>query len=203
MALVVRKTDVEKLMNAAAAENLNAAVIAEVTGTRRLVMKWRGKTIVDIERDFLDTAGAKRNASAVIESPDPAASPLHRPLDSVTAALQAAGYGTGKGLQDAWHAVMADLSCCSQRGLSEQFDGSIGAASVLFPMGGTRQATPEAGMAAKIPVTAPVETDTDGQSALFPGESRQRRFWGRWKPRKQQEPQPSAEKTVCPVHSRN
>ena len=160
MALVVRKTDVEKLMNAAAAENLNAAVIAEVTGTRRLVMKWRGKTIVDIERDFLDTAGAKRNASAVIESPDPAASPLHRPLDSVTAALQAAGYGTGKGLQDAWYAVMADLSCCSQRGLSEQFDGSIGAASVLFPMGGTRQATPEAGMAAKIPVTAPVETDT-------------------------------------------
>jgi len=158
MALVVRKSDLEKLLKAAAAENLNAAVIAEVTDTKRLVMKWRGKTIVDIERSFLDTAGASRSACAVITSPNPSESPLIRPLNSVTKAL-----GENPNADDitkAWHTNIADLACCSQRGLSERFDGSIGSSSVLFPMGGKYQSTPEAGMAAKIPVLSPKETST-------------------------------------------
>ncbi|MBO5137756.1 MAG: phosphoribosylformylglycinamidine synthase [Spirochaetaceae bacterium] len=158
MALVVRKGDVEKLMKAAAAENLNAAVIAEVTDTNRLVMKWRGKTIVDIHRSFLDTAGASRNAVAVITSPDSALCPFTKPLASVEKKLF--GKTTEQSVVDAWQATMADLACCSQRGLTERFDGSIGSASVLFPMGGKYQSTPEAGMAAKIPVLPPAETST-------------------------------------------
>ncbi len=159
MALVVRKGDLEKLMKAAADENLNAAVIAEVTDTKRLVMKWRGKTIVDIERSFLDTAGASRSTSAVIDSPDSNNSPLTKPLDSVAAQL-ANNSNDEKSIKAAWKANIADLACCSQRGLSERFDGSIGASSVLFPMGGAYQSTPEAGMVAKIPVLSPAETST-------------------------------------------
>lgn len=153
MAVVVRAKDVQALQAAAAAENLNSAVIASVTNTNRLVMKWRGKTIVDIDRAFLDTAGAERNTNVCIESPA-GDSPLGAPLVSVAKQLSendAAG---------AWRACLSDLACCSQRGLTERFDGSIGASSVLFPMGGAYQATPEAGMAAKIPVLPPHETDT-------------------------------------------
>ncbi|MBO5235586.1 MAG: phosphoribosylformylglycinamidine synthase [Spirochaetaceae bacterium] len=158
MALVVRKKDVEKLMKASAAENLNAAVIAEVTDTNRLVMKWRGKTIVDIHRGFLDTAGASRKTTAVIDSPDSQLCPITKPLVSVE--KQLSNKDTEESVKNAWKAAMADLACCSQRGLQERFDGSIGSSSVLFPMGGQYQCTPEAGMAAKIPVVFPAETST-------------------------------------------
>ncbi|MBE6350799.1 MAG: phosphoribosylformylglycinamidine synthase, partial [Spirochaetaceae bacterium] len=157
MALVVREKDVEKLIKAANSENLNAALIAKVTDTNRLIMKWRGKTIVDIDRNFLDTAGAKRNTSVVIEAPQ-GTSPLTQPLESVAKEL-AQGNST-ESLKKAWLANLSDLAVCSQRGLTERFDGSIGASSVLFPMGGKYQSTPEAGMAAKIPVLPPHETDT-------------------------------------------
>lgn len=153
MAVVVRAEDAEAIMQAARAENLNAAHIARVTDTNRLVMRWRGETIVDIDRAFLDTAGAKRSARARIVSPQGGA-PLTAPLASVSERL-AAGDVCG-----AWRACLSDLACCSQRGLCERFDGSIGAATVLFPMGGAYQATPEAGIAAKLPVLPPHETDT-------------------------------------------
>ena len=173
MALVVREGDVEALMAAAAAENLNAAVIARVTDTNRLVMKWRGQTIVDIDRDFLDTAGATRSASALIQSPSAEASPLTRPLPVVAESfvnekgddasstkelehtgsfVKTARSWLVRAVERSWKKLMADLACCSQRGLSERFDGSIGAATVLFPLGGQYQSTPEAGMAARIPV---------------------------------------------------
>ena len=155
MAVVVRKEDADTFIRAAAAENLNAVVVACVTDTERLVMKWRGRTIVDIKRSFLDTAGAHHEASALIESPAaPADSPLVRPLASVSKALAEGS------VHDAWLADLSDLACCSQRGLGERFDGSIGSSTVLFPFGGKYQSTPEAGMVAKIPVLSPRETST-------------------------------------------
>ena len=160
MALVVRKTDVEKIIQAASNENLNATVIAEVTDTNRLVMKWRGKTIVDIERSFLDTAGASRSTKALIESPVRVSSPLCKPLDSVEKILKDENLCAEEKLKSAWLTNLNDLACCSQKGLSERFDGSIGAATVIFPMGGKNQSTPESGCAAKIPVQMPYETDT-------------------------------------------
>lgn len=159
MAVVVRQKDVQKFIKAAAAENLNAVVVATVTDTNRLVMKWRGNTIVDINRDFLDAAGAHHEAKAVIESPTaPSTSPLVKPLDSVAKKLTKTA--TAKAVQSAWLDNMKDLAVCSQRGLGERFDGSIGSSSVLFPYGGKYQCTPEAGMAAKIPVMSPRETST-------------------------------------------
>ena len=160
MALVVRKTDVGKIIQAASNENLNATVIAEVTNTNRLVMKWRGKTIVDIERSFLDTAGASRSTKALIESPVRVNSPLCKPLDSVEKILKDENLCAEEKLKSAWLTNLNDLACCSQKGLSERFDGSIGAATVIFPMGGKNQSTPESGCAAKIPVQMPYETDT-------------------------------------------
>ena len=160
MALVVRKTDVEKIIQAASNENLNATVIAEVTDTNRLVMKWRGKTIVDIERSFLDTAGASCSTKALIESPVRVSSPLCKPLDSVEKILKDENLCAEEKLKSAWLTNLNDLACCSQKGLSERFDGSIGAATVIFPMGGKNQSTPESGCAAKIPVQMPYETDT-------------------------------------------
>lgn len=159
MAVVVRPKDAKKFIKAAAAENLNAVVVATVTDTNRLVMTWRGDVIVNIAREFLDAAGARHEAKALIESPAaPASSPLLKPLASTAKKL---GTGaTSKALQAAWLQNMADLACCSQRGLGERFDGSIGSASVLFPYGGRYQSTPEAGMTAKIPVMSPRETST-------------------------------------------
>lgn len=159
MAVVVRKGDVEKFIKAAATENLNAVVVATVTDTNRLVMKWRGKVIADISRDFLDAAGAPHEAEALIENPtSPEKSPLVLPLESVSKKLNKSI--DEKSIHDAWIANLEDLACCSQRGLGERFDGSIGSSSVLFPYGGRYQSTPEAGMAAKIPVISPRETST-------------------------------------------
>jgi phosphoribosylformylglycinamidine synthase len=164
MAVVVRKADVDRFIAEAQKENLNAVVVAEVTDTNRLVMKWRGKTIVDIGREFLDAAGAHHEASALIEEPaEPAKSPLLNPLEAVAAELNKPVKCEGcvdNHLRDAWLKNMNDLACCSQRGLGERFDGSIGASTVLFPYGGKYQNTPEAGMSAKIPVMTPRETST-------------------------------------------
>ena len=164
MAVVVRKADVEKFIAAAQKENLNAVVVAVVTDTNRLVMKWRGKTIVDIGRDFLDAAGAPHHADALIESPESVEkSPLLNPLPAVAAELEKGAKCENcvkNHLTDAWLANMNDLACCSQRGLGERFDGSIGSSTVLFPYGGKYQNTPEAAMSAKIPVVTPHETST-------------------------------------------
>lgn len=159
MAVVVRKEDAQKFILECNKENLNAVVVAVVTDTNKLVMKWRGKTIVDIDRSFLDTAGAEHHAVASIESPaEQKNSPLVHPLESVEKLLLEDSENPD--IKEAWLCNMNDLACCSQRGLGERFDGSIGASSVLMPYGGKYQGTPEAGMAAKIPVVSPRETST-------------------------------------------
>ena len=155
MACVVRAKDAERFIKFAESENLNAVKVADVTDTDRLILKWRGKTIVNLARTFLDAAGAHHEAIALIESPaEQNLSPLVNALDSVKENLQ------NNDLKSAWLKNINDLACCSQRGLSERFDGSIGSSTVLFPYGGKYQCTPEAGMVAKIPVVSPYETST-------------------------------------------
>lgn len=148
MAVVVRKENALSFISAAHAENLNAAIIALVTDTNRLVMHWHGQKIVDIERSFLDTAGASRSTRVRIEQPEE------------QWLWQTGKANADESLEAHWLSTLADLSVASQRGLSERFDGSIGSSSVLFPMGGAWQATPEAGMAARIPVGPGKETTT-------------------------------------------
>ena len=170
MAVVVRAGDVEKFIKFCNDENLNAVVVATVTDKNKLTMKWRGKTIVDIDRSFLDSAGAPHFAKAKIESPSKnSSSPLVKPLESVQKALGNCASATGESgenmpnseqIKNAFIADMADLACCSQRGLQERFDGSIGSSTVLFPFGGKYQGTPECAMSAKIPVISPRETST-------------------------------------------
>lgn len=165
MAVVVRAEDCAAFLAAAAGENLNGAVIARVTDTGRLVMRWRGKTVVDIDRAFLDTAGADREEEALILQPEGAWHYAGEPESGGARNARRAGglpqpEECTRRLKDRWLSVLADLSVAGQRGLSERFDGSIGSASVLFPFGGRFQSTPEVGMAARIPVGLGKETST-------------------------------------------
>ncbi|MDR2210541.1 MAG: phosphoribosylformylglycinamidine synthase [Spirochaetaceae bacterium] len=141
MAVVVSPQDAATVIGLAAAENLDAVVIAEASAGRRLRMHWRGKAIVDISRDFLDSNGPSRFAEAVIH-PGVFPAETETPQDRLS---------PGERLQE----ELSSLRSCSRRGLQERFDGSIGAGTVLFPWGGREQGTPECGMAALLP--APVD----------------------------------------------
>ena len=142
MAVVVDAADAAKFIELAAAENLEATVVARVADTRRLRMHWRGKPIVDISRDFLDTNGVRQHAAVRVAAPTEAEAYF-----SLTSAAAVEG-----DLAAAWLANLADLNVCSQRGMVERFDSSIGAATILMPYGGAQQATPPEGMASKLPV---------------------------------------------------
>ncbi|MDR0599760.1 MAG: phosphoribosylformylglycinamidine synthase [Treponema sp.] len=144
MAVVCAPEHAETLIRLAAAENLDAVVIAAVTqGTEaRLRMSWRGTTIVDLARTFLDSHGASRSALAVIKRRLAPSSGLAGPSNRGTPPKESlANLKAGLG----------SLRDGSRRGLQERFDGSIGAGSVLFPWGGREQGTPECGMAALLP----------------------------------------------------
>ncbi len=145
MAVVLDKKDVEQFLAYAGEENLEAVAVAEVTESPRLVMNWRGKTIVDISRAFLDTNGAHQEADVILNTPSRQGSPFERKDVSDVG-------GT-------WLQVLGDLNVCSQKGLVEMFDSSIGAGSVLMPYGGRYQLTETQVMAAKLPVMEGV-TDT-------------------------------------------
>ena len=142
MAVVVDAADAAKFIGLAAAENLEATVVARVSDTRRLRMHWRGRPIVDISRDFLDTNGVRQHAAVRVEAPPEAEAYFAR---TPSAAAEA-------DLVKAWLANLADLNVCSQRGMVERFDSSIGAATILMPYGGAQQATPPEGMASILPV---------------------------------------------------
>ena len=139
MAVVVASKQARRFQELAARENLEASVIARVSAKKRLQMKWRGRTIVDLDRDFLDSHGARRQADVEVACPDP--------NNDYFKVRPAAG-----DLRSAWASVLADLNVCSQKGLVERFDSSIGAATVLSPFGGKFQSTPAEAMAAKIPL---------------------------------------------------
>ncbi|MEG2930693.1 MAG: phosphoribosylformylglycinamidine synthase, partial [Ruthenibacterium sp.] len=135
MAVVVDAADAQKLIDAAARENLEATAVATVTEQKRLVMRWQGNTICDIDRAFLNSNGAEKHITATVAAmPDAARSVPEKPLGEMLTAL------------------MGDLNICSKKGLAERFDATIGAGSVVMPFGGKTQLTPVQAMAAKLPV---------------------------------------------------
>ena len=154
MAVVVSPGDVEALLKLANEENLEATVVAEVTKEPRLRMLWRGQTIADLSRRFLDTSGALQSTKARILAPKEKGSPF-----------KAAAVSTGE-LEDRWLHALGDLNTCSQRGLNEKFDCTIGAASVLLPYGGKYRRTPSECMVAKLPVLG---AETRSASAMSHG----------------------------------
>ncbi len=138
MAVVVDPKDAEKFLAYAAEENLEAVPVAVVTESPRLVMHWRGKTIVDLSRAFLDTNGAHQEADVAITIPTKEGNPFVR---------KEVG-----DVREAWLSLLSSLNVCSQKGLVEMFDGSIGAGSVYMPYGGKYQLTETQSMVAKLPV---------------------------------------------------
>ena len=136
--MVLDPSDVDKFLGFAAEENLEAIPVAVVTSEPRLVMNWRGKTIVDVSRAFLDTNGAHQEAKVVLETPVREGNPF---VKKEVADVKAT-----------WLNVLSDLNVCSQKGLVERFDGSIGAGSVFMPFGGKYQLTETQTMVAKLPV---------------------------------------------------
>lgn len=138
MAVVVDKDDVEQFLKYANEENLEATVVAYVTEEPRLVLEWRGKEIVNISRAFLDTNGAHQETTVEVDMPDEEKNFFKKPVvDDV---------------KDKWLETLSDLNVCSQKGLVEKFDGSIGAGSVFMPHGGKYQKTETQTMVAKLPV---------------------------------------------------
>ena len=138
MAVVVDPKDVDQFLGYAAEENLEAVTVAVVTEEPRLKMDWRGKTIVDLSRAFLDTNGAHQEADVTLEVPDRAGN-LFDKADVAD-------------VREKWLGMLSDLNVCSQKGLVERFDGSIGAGSVFMPYGGRYQLTETQAMVAKLPV---------------------------------------------------
>ena len=142
MAVVLDPKDVDAFIAAAYKENLEATPVAVVTDNNRLEMTWRGDKIVDISRDFLNTNGVTQHATASIAPIDESKNYLH----TVPAELQ------GLSLSAALKANLCRLEVCSQKGLVERFDSSIGAATVNMPYAGVYQLTPEEAMVAKLPL---------------------------------------------------
>ena len=145
MAVVVAKEDVERFMAAADRENLRATVVAEVTESPRLVMFWREKKIVDLSREFLNSNGAEKYTKVIVSAPE-AETCAHCKYH-------------GMSMQEKLETVMGDLNVCSQKGLSDRFDSTVGANTVVMPYGGKYQLTPAQAMVAKIPMRHG-ETDT-------------------------------------------
>ncbi len=134
MAVVVAPEDVEKFMEEAKKENLEATLVADVVDEPRLKMNWNGKTIVNLSREFLNSNGAAKHTNIVIDDPD-----------------QVRDEEIADNAEE-WTKLMGSLNVCSQKGLVEKFDSTIGAGTVLMPYGGVYQMSPSQAMAAKIPV---------------------------------------------------
>ncbi len=147
MAVVVDPKDVAQFLAYAAEENLEAVEVAVVTKEPRLVMLWRGKEIVNLSRAFLDTNGAHQETGVYVETPVKEENYLHK--TALETVQQAVDQGEFKA---AMLATLNDLNVCSQKGLVEMFDGSIGAGSVFMPYGGKYQLTETQSMVAKLPV---------------------------------------------------
>lgn len=132
MAVVVDKENVDKFINLAEQENLEATVVAEVTENPRLKMSWRGKYIVDISREFLNSNGAEKHIDVVLGKPEKYEKEI------------------GNDFVEEYKKMAGDLNVCSKQGLSERFDSTIGAGTVLAPFGGKMQKTPIQAMVSKV-----------------------------------------------------
>ena len=147
MAVVIAPEDVEQFLNYAKEENLEAVEVAVVTEEPRLVLEWRGKEIVNISRAFLDTNGAHQETTVAVDIPAKEENFFEKKeIAGVEEALNAGD------VKKAWMTTLSDLNGCSQKGLVEMFDGSIGAGSVFMPYGGRYQLTETQSMVAKLPV---------------------------------------------------
>ena len=163
MAVVIEEKDVEKFQKLAEKENIESTVVAKVTKEPRMKMYWRGKLIVDLSREFLNTNGTVKIANAKIEKPKgiqeyfEGKRKIQQNKNSVGVALlddpQNCIKTNGKNClkTELWKETISDLNCCSQKGLVERFDSSIGAGTVLMPFGGKYQLTPTEAMCARIP----------------------------------------------------
>ena len=139
MAVVVDKENVDKMLGYCEEENLEAVVVAEVTESPRLVMSWRGREIVNIARSFIDTNGAHQESDVTVSMPDKDADYLNEKADF-------------SDVKKTWLDTLGDLNVCSQKGLVEMFDSSIGAGTVVMPYGGKYQLSPTQTMIAKLPL---------------------------------------------------
>lgn len=156
MAVVIEEKDVEKFQKLAEAENIESTVVAKVTKEPRMKMYWRGKLIVDLSREFLNTNGTVKIANAKIEAPKGLADYFalgKRGLPPFSQKTSNCIKTNGKNCLKTklWKDTISDLNCCSQKGLVERFDSSIGAGTVLMPFGGKYQLTPTEAMCARIP----------------------------------------------------
>lgn len=142
MAVVIAAKDLKAFMDAADEENLEATVVAEVSKDPRFVMYWRGEKIVDLSRAFLDTNGISQKADVEVE-----AITAPSPFNEIPEQVQGLS-----SIKDRWLRNLDRLNVCSQEGLGERFDGTIGRGTVIMPFGGKRQLTQSEGMAARIPV---------------------------------------------------
>ena len=147
MAVVVAPEDVKTFLGYAAEENLEAVEVAVVTKDPRLVLEWRGKEIVNLSRAFLDTNGAHQETNVEVEMPEEKENYFKK-----IAAPKVAEAVAANDMKAAWMTELADLNVCSQKGLVEMFDGSIGVNSVYMPFGGKYQLTETQSMVAKVPV---------------------------------------------------
>ena len=134
MAIVVTKENADKIIQEADKENLSATLVAVVTEEPRLTMHWKGNTIVDLSREFLNSNGAVKHTNIHVTQPELTAISQHN------------------NSKESWLSHVSDLNICSQKGLTERFDSTIGGGTVLAPLGGKKQLTPIQAMVAKLPV---------------------------------------------------
>lgn len=149
MAVVIEEKDVEKFQKLAEEENIESTVVAKVTKEPRMKMYWRGKLIVDLSREFLNTNGTVKIANAKIEKPEGLEEYFEGKRKIQQNCIKTNGNNCIK--TEIWKNTISDLNCCSQKGLVERFDSSIGAGTVLMPFGGKYQLTPTEAMCARIP----------------------------------------------------
>jgi phosphoribosylformylglycinamidine synthase len=168
MAVLVAPDRIEEFQRAAAAENLEATVVATVTAEPRLRMYWRGKAIVDVSRAFLDTNGVQQVTQVKVLDPGTAGNRFEALPETIAVRLSQ--------LEEAWVANLRQLNVCSQKGLVERFDSTIGAGTVFMPFGGKRQQTPVQAMVAKLPV---LEGETITGTAMSFGYNP---AFGQWSP---------------------
>ncbi|MDP4145710.1 MAG: phosphoribosylformylglycinamidine synthase [Bacillota bacterium] len=163
MAVVIAKEDKDKFIKFAEEENLEAVVVANVTSDNRLKLLWRGNAIVNLSRDFLNTNGVRQNTDVLVKAPSEESTYFNQEVNV-------------DNLKEAWINNLKDLNVCSQKGLVERFDSTIGAGTVLMPFGGKYQATPAEGMVAKLPI---LEGDTTTGTVMTYGYNPK---IGKWSP---------------------
>ena len=165
MAVVIAPENVQRFIKLSEEENVEATVVAKVTDTGRLVMKWRGREIVNLSREFLDTNGVKQKTDVIVKAP----------LKNENY-FEKLSFSLDKNIQDLWINNLKDLNVASQKGMVEMFDSTIGGGSVLMPLGGITQLTPAEGMVCKVPL---LEGDTKTSTIMTYGYNPQ---IGKWSP---------------------